>query len=120
MNRWIKHEQERDDNGRFLPVKIECVACDEEPDICDCDETHFLAAEEIGCSYHDAEESYRFSYRCKSQLRDWVYDMIKDIHYGVDESLLWYVDLDKWWADSEADYYTIEDEDGYFHIYEGY
>ena len=119
MKRWIKHEQERDDNGRFLPVRIECNACGEEPDICDCDETHFIAAGEIGCSYGKAEESYCFSYRWKSELRDWVYDMIKDIHYDVDDSLLWYVDTEKWWADCEANYYTIE-HDGQFHIYSGY
>ena len=119
MERWIVHEQERDDNGRFLPVVTECTYCEYEPDLCDCDDTHWQAAEEMGCSYADAEERYRFSYRWKSELKDWVYEMLQDIYHDVDERLLWYVDTEKWWADSEADHYTIE-HDGQFHIYWGY
>lgn len=119
MTRWIVHEQERDDNGKFLPVKTECAHCDEEPDICDCDETHWVAAEEIGCSYGEAEDRHRFSYRWKSELKDWVYEMIQEIYHEVPDRLLWYVDTDKWWSDCESDYYTIE-ADKQFHIYEGY
>lgn len=119
MTRWIVHEQERDDNGKFLPVKTECAHCEEEPDICDCDETHWVAAEEIGCSYGEAEERHRFSYRWKSELKDWVYEMIQEIYHEVPDRLLWYVDTDKWWSDCESDYYTIE-ADKQFHIYEGY
>ena len=119
MKRWIKHEQERDDNGRFLPVRIECNACGDEPDFCDCDETHFIAAEEIGCSYGEAEERYRFSYRWKKELKDWVYEMIQEIYHEVPDRLLWYVDTEAWWRDCESDYYTIE-HDNQFHIYEGY
>ena len=119
MKRWIVHEQERDDKGRFLPVVTKCNACDEEPDICDCDETHFTAAKEIGCSYYDAEERYRFSYRYKKELKDWVYEQIEDIYHDVPRQLLWYVDTEAWWRDMESNYYTIEDDDQ-FHIYEGY
>ncbi len=119
MTRWIVHEQERDDNGKFLPVKTECAHCDEEPDICDCDETHWVAAEEIGCSYGEAENRHRFSYRWKSELKHWVYEMIQEIYHEVPDRLLWYVDTDKWWSDCESDYYTIE-ADKQFHIYEGY
>lgn len=119
MKRWIVHEQERDDNGKFLPVVTECAHCDYEPDLCDCNETHFTAAKELGCSYGEAEERHRFSYRWKSELKDWVYEMIQEIYHEVPDRLLWYVDTDKWWSDCESDYYTIE-ADNQFHIYEGY
>ena len=117
MKRWIVHEQERDDDGRFLPVVTECNACGEEPDLCDCDDTHWQAAKEIGCSYYDAEEGYRFSYRSKKELNDWVYEQIEDIYHEVPRQLLWYVDTEAWWRDCESNYYTIEDDDQ-FHIYE--
>ena len=116
MKRWIVHEQERDDNGRFLPVVTECAHCDYEPDLCDCDDTHWHAAEEMGCSYADAEERYRFSYRWKNELKDWVYEMIQEIYHKVPDRLLWYVDTEAWWDDCKANYCEIEYEEQ-THIY---